>query len=321
MSEANYGASRERARGIAAAGTHVVKAYLEHLLGAENVAENVPMSQKTTFKIGGPARFFVTVKSRDVLVKLLSALDYIETAWTIIGGGANLLVNDDGFDGVVIRMATSDIVQNGNFVYADAGVNLAKVCMFARKNSLSGLEWLAGIPGTIGGAVYMNAGAYGSEMQTVTVCVDVLKRSDDEWKIETINAGELDFGYRQSIFQERRDWIILGAYIHLAHGEEAAIGERMDEIMTKRRKSLPTQPSGGSTFRRPRPDFYVGTTIDRLGMKGNSVGGAMISDRHAGFIVNTGGATCADVMELVKQIKDAVREDTGEELHMEYEVL
>ena len=297
----------------------VLKSYLEYLCGAKNVGENVLLSTKTTFQIGGAAKFFVTVRSREVLLKLLSALNYIEEPWFIIGAGANLLAPDKGFDGVVIKLGFDEIVQNGAFLYADAGCSLGKLAMEAQRRLLSGLEWLVGIPGTVGGGVYMNAGAYGGSFSDCCVCVDVLRNDEEGFVIETIDAPRLKFAYRKSIFQRRKNWVILGAYFHLSHGVAKDIQAKMNENNEKRRKSIPTQPSGGSTFRKPAPDFYVGTTIERLGFKGGRIGGAMVSDKHAGIIVNVGGATEKDVLELAKKIKKVVFDETGARLELEYE--
>jgi len=317
----------------------ILKAHLDHLCGAENVHVNMPMSRKTSLQIGGVVKFYVIARTREILLKLLSALDYIDEPYRIVGAGANLLASDDYFDGVVIRLGFNEVVPNGEFVYADAGVGLGTLCAWTRQQSLTGFEWLAGIPGTVGGALFMNAGAYDGDMAKSCVCVDVLLPAEDafvlamsfehaladpfapkEWRIINIPSTQLEFAYRDSRFMRNRDWIILGGYFRLQPGDKIEITRRIREIVTKRGKSLPTEPNGGSTFRRPKPDFYVGTTIDRLGLKGTTVGGAQISHKHAGVIVNTGNATCADVLALIDQIKTAVHDDTGVDLHMEYEL-
>ena len=307
--------------------------YLNHICGADNVWADFPMSRRTSFKIGGTVRFYVTVQAREALVRLLSGLDQIGEPYQIVGAGANLLARDEYYDGVVIRPGFNEIVRNGEFVYADAGVGLGVLCAWSRRESLTGFEWLAGIPGTVGGALFMNAGAYDGDMGSRCVCVDVLMRAedaavlcgyadsdDDGWVVVNMPRAQLEFGYRDSRFMRNRDWVILGGYFRLQVGDKIEICRKIREIVQKRGKSLPQQPNGGSAFCRPRPDFYVGTTIDRLGLKGKSIGGAQISEKHAGVIVNTGGATCADVLGLIDEIKSAVHADTGETLRMEYEM-
>ena len=294
----------------------ILNSYLQHLCGAENVFQNVPLSTKTTFRIGGAAKFFVTVRTKETLVKLVSALNFIEEKFFIIGNGSNVLAPDEGYDGVVIKCAFADIVQNGNFVYADAGVSLGRLCAYAREHGLGGLEWACAIPATVGGAVYMNAGAHGGSVADSCVCVDVFVGD-----VKTITADKLGFSYRTSIFQRRKKWIITGAYFYLKQDKLEEIAKREDDFRRLRASRLPTQPSAGSTFRRPFDDFYVGKVVEELGLKGKKEGGAQISDKHAGVIVNAGGATKADVMKLVNLVKKKVRDKHGVNLKLEYEEL
>ncbi|MCL2570729.1 MAG: UDP-N-acetylmuramate dehydrogenase [Firmicutes bacterium] len=304
----------------------ILKSYLEHICGHENVFQNCPLSTKTSIRIGGDAKFFVHATSKEILVKLVSALDFIDEKFFIIGNGTNVLANDNGFNGVIIKPCFSEIVENGNFIYADSGANLAKVIFVARANDLTGMEWATGIPATVGGAVYMNAGAFGTEIKDIVVCVDVLEitksNPDSESKIEikTIEADKLKFGYRSSIFNKRKDWIILGAYFCLKRGNKDEIEQREHDIREKR-KHHPTEPSCGSTFRRPRPEFYVGRAIEELGLKGFSIGGAQVSEKHAGFIINTGGATCKDVLDLAKHIRREIHKKYGIRLKLEYQLI
>ena len=298
----------------------ILKSYLEYVCGRENVAENVPLAAKTTFKIGGPARFFVTVPTKETLMRLVSTLKYIDQPYVLIGAGANILAADAGYDGVVLRLGFAEIADNGCFVYADAGAPLKKLCVFAREHALSGLEFAAGIPGTVGGAVFMNAGAEGGAMSDVVAMADVL--ADGE--IRSLDARELGFKYRSSIFQNknRRNWIILGAYFFLKSGktpDEIAATEAM--FLSARRETQPMQPSAGSVFKRRSPDIAVSKIIDELGLKGTQIGGARISDKHAGFIVNTGGATAANVLALVKLIRMEVRKKHNINLKTEIQII
>jgi len=295
----------------------VLKSYLEYICGKENVAEFVALSTKTTFRIGGPARWFVTVPTKQVLMRLISALQYIDYSWFIIGTGANVLASDSGYNGVVIRLGFDDIMENQCFVYADAGASLKKLCNFAREHSLSGLEFAGGIPGTVGGAVYMNAGAHGGQIGDVVAMADVLIGGE----VKTMDACELNFKYRHSVFHGK-DWVILGAYFFLKKCvDKAEIVAKESRFAAQRRQSQPTSPSAGSVFKRPSPDFAVGKVIDELGLKGTQIGGARISDKHAGFIVNTGGATCKDVLALIKLVRKKVKQKHNLYLQTEIQIL
>ena len=297
--------------------TQILRSYLEHLCDKANVEHDVPMKTKTTFRIGGNAKFFVTVKSKSVLLKLVSALKFIEEPYFVIGLGANVLACDSGFDGVVIKLGFSEVVQNGHFVYADAGATLAKVGAFCKRQGLAGLEWACGVPATVGGAIYMNAGAYGHQMSDSVVCVDVLINGE----VKTLGATKLKLGYRTSIFHKKRGWVVLGAYFHLKPDTQAQIEKKEAEYRAARINALPTNPSAGSTFKKPAPNFYVGQVIESLGLKGKQVGDARISEKHAGVIINNGSASCKDVLSLVRLIKKKVWASHGVKLELEYTVL
>lgn len=296
----------------------VLKSYLEHICGRENVLQDEPMSNHTTFKIGGKAKFFVTAKSKQALINLTSALRFIEHPHRIIGSGANLLVRDKGYDGVIIKMATNEIIDNQCFIYADAGVKLSALINHATKKGLSGLEWASGIPGTVGGAIFMNAGAYGGCMADIAVMVDVLI----DGEIVTLESNQCKFDYRKSIFQRKRKWIILGAYFFLENGDPDTISAKYREIIAKRKIAQPQQPSAGSVFRRPPNSILsVGEMVEQLGLKGLNIGGAQISEKHGGFIINKGGATSTDVMKLIRIIKNRVYEAYGIRLAPEIELI
>jgi len=290
----------------------VLKSYLEHICGAENVRVNEPMSAHTTFKIGGNAQFFITASSKEVLIKLVSALKYIEYPFRVIGGGSNLLVSDSGYCGVIIKPTFREIVQNGNFIYADAGASLAALAKFAREKGLSGLEFAAGIPGTVGGAVFMNAGANGNSISDIVTMVDVLKTDG----VVSLDAVACKFAYRKSIFQKKRNWIVLGAYFFLYSRPLVEIPPRTNQ---------PKEPSAGSTFKnvitKSGEVIPAGKLIDSLNLKGTRIGGAAISEKHANFIVNMGGATASDVKKLISLIKKKVREQYGITLQTEIEMI
>lgn len=296
----------------------VLKSYLEYICGNDNVAENVALSTKTTFRIGGPARWFVTVPTKEALLRLISTLNYIGQPWFIIGAGANILASDSGYNGVVIRLGFKNIMDNGCFIYADAGASLKRLCNFAREQSLSGLEFAAGIPGTVGGAVFMNAGAFGGQISDVIAMADVLV----DGEVKTMDARELAFKYRHSLFHRKPGWIILGAYFFLkkcTNQQEIVATEQ--KFLKMRLQSQPAGPSAGSIFKRPLPDFAVGKAIDELGLKGIQIGGARISDKHAGFIINAGDATCKDVLALIKLVRREIKQKHDLYLQTEIQIL
>ena len=303
----------------------VLKSYLEHICGKSNVKTGVPLSKYTTFGIGGPAKFLVDVKSKGILVRLLSALKYIEHPHRIIGMGSNLLVSDYGYDGVIIRLKFQEIIENGNIIYADAGASLVSVSRYAEALGLSGLEFACGIPGTVGGAVYGNAGAFGSSISDVVVMVDVLR----DGQIISVDNKDCKFGYRTSVF--KKGGIILGAYFFLRHDDASSITARMQEYTERRLASQPAGHSAGSIFRNHSisgsmqhvlpQNTSAGAMIDNLGLKGFSIGGAQVSTKHANFIINTGGATAGDVKKLIALIKKRVKATYGITLKAEIEMI
>ena len=295
----------------------VLKSYLEYICGVENVAENIPLSLYTTFKIGGPARFFVTPKTKECFVRLVSALKFIEQSFYILGMGANVLASDRGTNRVVIRPSFREIVDNQCFIYADAGASLASLCKAARERNLGGLEWAAGIPATVGGAVFMNAGAHGAEIKNVVAMVDALY----DGKIVTLDNRQLKFEYRKSIFHKHRDWIILGAYFDLSPSDKDSIFLKEKQFLAARAITQPNQPSAGSIFKNPTPTFHVGAEIEKLGLKGYQIGGAQVSPKHANFIINTGNATAADVLALIKLIRRKIYAKHKIRLQTEIQIL
>ena len=274
-----------------------------------------PMKAHTTFKIGGPADLLVTVNSVDELQKALTACRERDVPFMILGKGSNLLVSDAGIEGAVIALsgAFKELSADGEIITAGAGVSLSKLCTVAAERSLSGLEFAYGIPGTVGGAVYMNAGAYGGE--TKDAVIEVVYMTPDG-VLGTYSAAELNFGYRHSVFKEN-DNIILYAKYKLAEDDRDAILARMDDFMNRRRTKQPLEyPSAGSVFKRPEGAF-AGTLIEQCGLKGKRIGGAQVSEKHAGFIINAADATCGDVLNLVRLVQETVKRETGYDLECE----
>ena len=277
--------------------------------------ENVPMKEHTSFKIGGNADFFVSVKNTDELKAIIALCRENAVPYMLIGNGSNLLINDEGIKGAVIRLDGDfkTITVNGDEITAGAGASLTKLCLDAFKASLTGLEFGYGIPGSVGGAAYMNAGAYGGEMKDVIVSCTHL---DKDLNVGTLTLEELDLSYRHSAYM-KGEYIILSVKLKLKKGDSTAIKARMDELMAKRMDKQPLEyPSAGSVFKRPEGAFAA-ALIEECGLKGRSVGGAQVSEKHSGFIVNKGGATCQDVLDLVRIVQDEVKEKTGFDLQRE----
>lgn len=277
------------------------------------------MARHTTFKIGGPADRLISVNTQAQLISLLKVIKAEGIPFFLLGNGSNLLVSDKGIRGAVLNldgdfkkiMLTDDCT-----VLAGSAVTLASLCTFARDNGLSGLEFAWGIPGTVGGAAYMDAGAYGGEMRDVVT--KVCHVTEDGEKCEC-HAPELEFDYRKSRYTGTKD-IITFVECKLSHADDAQISAKMEELMQRRRDKQPyDMPSAGSIFKRPK-DGFAAALIEECGLKGRSVGGAQVSEKHSGFIVNTGGASCADVLELIEIIRDTVREQKGISLECEVRV-
>ena len=280
-----------------------------------------PMSRHTSFRIGGPARRMAFPASGEQLVLLLAEAERLGARLLVIGNGTNLLCPDEGLDRLVIdtSAALNRVESAGpDTVTAEAGASLARAADFACRQGLAGLEFAHGIPGTVGGAVCMNAGAYGGEMRQVVQAVTVLFPEEG---IRTLSGGDLAFGYRRSFLTDRPDAVVLRAVFRLAPGDPDEIRQQMRELMERRRASQPLDlPSAGSTFKRPE-GYFAGTLIDQCGLKGLTVGGAQVSEKHAGFIVNRGGATSADVRELIRQVQARVLDATGVRLEPEVRII
>jgi len=276
------------------------------------------MSSHTTFKIGGPAKLMLLPSSEADIATALEIAKHVGAPTLVIGGGSNLLVSDNGLDAVVIKLAKnfSDIALEEDSLIAQSGVSLASLAAFAYQHSLAGLEFAAGIPGTLGGAVYMNAGAYGEEMSG---CVYSARILVDQQVAEHSN-NQLGFAYRTSSIQGSSA-IVLSARINLQQGDQREIAAKMDNLAKQRREKQPLEyPSAGSTFKRP-PDNFAGKLIEDAGLKGYSIGGAQVSPKHSGFIINTGNATAADVLNLMEYVQEQVYKRFGIELEPEVKLL
>lgn len=275
-----------------------------------------PMSRHTTFRIGGPVALMALPKEEEEARQAVAAAHELEIVPFFLGNGSNLLVPDQGAERFIIKTSGLDWgCREGNVLNAGGGITLARLAHFAQREGLTGLEFAHGIPGSLGGGVTMNAGAYGGELKDVVRSVTCL---DETGKPEKVT--DFDFGYRRSAFSDGRR-MILSARLELQPGEAAAIREHMEELSAQRQAKQPLEyPSAGSMFKRP-PGHFAAALIDQCGLKGFTVGGAQVSEKHAGFVVNRGGATCDDVLELVSRVKDIVREKTGVELEMEVKLL
>ena len=279
------------------------------------LAEQEPMTRRTTFGIGGPA-LLLRPRSRAELQAAMTLCREAGEEPFIFGRGSNLLVSDSGISRPVIQLDGdfTAITREGNTLRCGAGASLIAVCRAAAENSLSGIEWGYGIPGSLGGGVYMNAGAYGGELRDVLTEVTFL---DEAGEYRTLPAAELSLSYRHSIFEDRPGTVIVGAVLTLTPGDPAAIRAAMEDYMSRRREKQPLEyGSAGSTFKRPVGN-YASALVDQCGLKGLSVGGAEVSRKHAGFIINRGGATAADVRELIAEVQRIVREKTGYTLECE----
>lgn len=288
---------------------------LYRIVGEQNVQIEELMSKHTTFRIGGPAQYFVTPQSTEELGQVVLLCNAEKMPYFVIGHGSNLLVSDKGMRCVVIQLYKNfeQFRIEEDRVYAQAGVMLCKLGQATKEASLTGFEFAAGIPGTLGGAVMMNAGAYGGEMKDIVEYVQLMDRDGN--LIEKA-CDEMDFSYRHSIV-ENGDYIVIGATLKLEPGDQEAIATRMEELAIARKTKQPLEfPSAGSTFKRPE-GYFAGKLIMDAGLRGYQVGGAQVSEKHCGFVINKGGATAQDVLRLVDDVKKKVYEEFRVELEPE----
>ena len=281
------------------------------------IAEQEPMRFHTTFRTGGPARWFCPVSSVSDILDVLRFADEKKAGLFVIGKGSNLLVSDDGLSGVVMEIGDGfrKMTVDGDRIIAEAGASLSAVAAAARNHGLSGLEFASGIPGTLGGGISMNAGAYDGEMKDVVESVDVIRKGE----LLRLNGEEMHFSYRSSRCHEE-ELIITGAVLHLTPGDPAEIGKKMQELNERRREKQPLKyPSAGSTFKRPE-GYFAGKLIQDAVLKGYSVGDAQVSEKHTGFVINRGNASSEDIYRLIMHVVQEVEKNSGVRLEPEVRI-
>lgn len=289
--------------------------YIETIVPKENILCNEPMSRHTTFRVGGEAKCLIRITDKEQLKKIVPYLHMTGQKYFILGNGSNLLVGDRGYPGIVVKLedGKDGIIVEGERMKVSAGTLLARAAAKARDHGLSGMEFASGIPGTIGGAIVMNAGAYGGEMKQIVESVEVMSR---EGEILTLDNDTMEFGYRTSVVKNR-PFIVLEAVLALKKGDKDGISGRMEELARQRKEKQPLEyASAGSTFKRPE-GYYAGKLIMDAGLRGFSVGGARVSEKHCGFIINTGNATAEDIREVIEEVQRRVKEKFGVALERE----
>lgn len=332
----------------------MVQKKIEEIVGKKNLLTDVPMSRYTTFRVGGNAAYLANVESEEILIRLIALLREEGMGYYLLGNGSNLLVSDQGYDGVIIRLqggflhiseiakaypddpaadlsddrynysynychddchddCHGDAQEAVRFLQAGAAVSLSKAAQTAAERGLTGLEFAYGIPGTVGGAIVMNAGAYGGEMRQVVESVRLL---DGNLQIVTLKNDEMTFGYRTSILK-KKPYVALSVKLRLSSGDTKEITAKMNDNMSARKEKQPLEyPSAGSTFKRPE-GYFAGKLIQDAGLRGYRVGGAQVSEKHCGFVINTGNATASDIYHLIMDVRDKVRETSGVTLEPE----
>ncbi len=293
---------------------------LKDICPGSDIRENEPMSAHTTFRVGGPADIWCAPVTCDALIALLEYARSEQIHVTVIGKGSNLLVRDGGIRGIVVETTALSKIEKKkeNILLAESGASLANLAIFARDCGLSGLEFAQGIPGTVGGAVYMNAGAYGGEIGLVARLTEYVTFSG---AVGRLVGKEHRFGYRSSAFSDRDDIVILRTEFELEKGNIAAITEEMNDYRRRRKATQPLEyPSAGSTFKRPE-GYFAGKLIMDSGLRGYTSGGAQVSEKHAGFVINCGGATCQDVLEVMRHVVSTVKEKFGVTLEPEVKII
>lgn len=281
----------------------------------EDILTEEPMSRHTTFRVGGEAQCFVRISDKEQLKKLIPYLKQIEVPYFVLGNGSNLLVSDRGYEGVLLQIGNkmNTITIEGTRVRAQAGALLSQIAKYAYDNGLTGFEFASGIPGSIGGGVVMNAGAYGGEMKQLVESVLVM---DAQGEILELSGDSMEFGYRTSIIKNR-PFIVLEVSLKLEQGDKERIASVMEELAQKRREKQPLEfASAGSTFKRPE-GYFAGKLIMDAGLRGYSIGGAQVSEKHCGFVVNTGRASAADVAEVISEVQERVKDKFGVSLETE----
>ena len=289
--------------------------YIRANVPEEDILTEEPMSRHTTFRIGGEAACFIRISSEEQLQKLIHYFENVGVEYFVLGKGSNLLVGDKGYPGVILQIsdACQQIEAEENRLQVQAGAALSKVALFAMERGLEGLEFAAGIPGTVGGGVVMNAGAYGGEMKQVVESVRVLS---SEGEILTLDNDTMEFGYRTSIIRNR-NFTVLSVTFRLREGNREEIRARIEDFQKRRMEKQPLNyPSAGSTFKRPE-GYFAGKLIMDAGLRGFQIGDARVSDKHCGFVVNVGKATARDVTDVIEEVQEKVRERFGVSLERE----
>lgn len=289
--------------------------FIRETVTPENMKLQEPMAAHTTFRTGGEAAVFVEVPGKQQLSQLVQYMAKISQEFFVLGKGSNLLVGDKGYPGIVLNLGKrfARIEVEGNIIRAEAGALLPQVAVTAMQHGLSGLEFAAGIPGSIGGAIVMNAGAYDGEMKQVTKCVTVLNQMGEEM---VLDCDTMEFGYRTSIIKNR-PFVVEEVELQLTKGDPAEIKAKMDEFNGRRKEKQPLEyPSAGSTFKRPE-GYFAGKLIMDAGLRGFRIGGAQVSEKHCGFVINVGNASSADVREVIDEVRERVKQQFGVTLEPE----
>lgn len=289
--------------------------YIKEIVPQENILFDEPMSRHTTFRIGGNAECLIKITDKSQLLKLVPYLQLTEQDYFILGNGSNLLVGDKGYPGIIVKLEGNmgSVTVEENRMTVPAGTLLSMTAAIARDNSLTGMEFASGIPGSIGGGIVMNAGAYDGEMSQIVESVEVMKRDGE---IMVLDNDTMEFGYRTSVIKNR-PFIVLETVLKLNKGNKEEINARMEELARRRREKQPLEyPSAGSTFKRP-DGYFAGKLIMDAGLRGFGIGGAKVSDKHCGFVINSGNATAMDVREVIEEVQQCVKEKFGVTLERE----
>ena len=293
---------------------------LEEILSKDSIKYNEPMKKHTTMRVGGPCDCMVEPSSIEEIQKVLEYVKENNIKYYIIGNGSNLLVKDEGVHALIIKIANkfSGFEVNGEYIKAYSGCSVPKLSQIAKENSLSGLEFACGIPGSVGGGIRMNAGAYGSEMVNVVEKVGFL---DENGNLKEIDGKDAHFTYRHSMFVDNPQYVVVYAIYKLVKGNKEEISKIMEENMNSRKQKQPIEyPNFGSVFKRPE-GYFVGKLVDDCGLKGYKIGGAQVSTKHSGFMINIGDATCKDVLDLIEYVKEKVYEKFNVKLQEEVVIL
>lgn len=288
---------------------------LTEMIPSENILQNEDMDMHTTFRVGGPARYMLMIETKEQLAKVVRYLNIIEADYFLLGNGSNLLVSDKGYQGIVLKLTGefNEIKVEGNKIFCGAAAMLSQVAKAAADNSLGGMEFASGIPGSLGGAMVMNAGAFDGEMQQITESVTVINPEGEEL---TLDNSTMEFSYRNSVIKGSK-FIVTSAVIKLAPANKDDVVALMNDLNARRRAKQPLEyPSAGSTFKRPE-GYFAGKLIMDAGLRGFSIGGAQVSDKHCGFVINKGNASAADIYDVIGQVQETVKDKFNVKLERE----